>query len=316
MRFDDRFDALLHASLIAADTSTAATRYRLLDTVRRFALDRLRERGDLDMTYDRFADHVVQWTASLLSGSTASWRPELVAELLSVYDNIADALRWCNRHDSDGKRALLLCSALWGVLHQRHTDDIAVLARQTLERWPNDGGRVAANAVATLATAEYLTGQPQRAIELARGALGSLRSPTTASVTLRRVIGQSARALGDIPGALETFQEGAAVARELGMSAMAIELDVAQALVESDIGRVDLALGRLIEARRESAAIGSVIGHQRGLGLLGGGLRPPAHRRRCRPPGDRGCARPVAGDRLPDRDLRQPAVARLRPHHP
>ena len=258
-RFDERFDTLLHASLITADTSTVHTRYRLLDTVRRFALDQLARRDELHATYDRFADHVVQWARTTLAGSTTSWRPELVADLLASYDNIADALRWCNRHDTDGTRALLLCSVLWGVIHQRHTDDIACLARETLERWPADGSALAANATATLATAEYLTGQPERAIALATDALDSLASPTTASVTLRRVIGQSARALGDVAGSIAVFTEGAAVARRLGMMAMAIELDVAGGLVEADVGRAEEALHSIVEAGAEAASIGSVI---------------------------------------------------------
>jgi hypothetical protein len=113
------------------------------------------------------------------------------------------------------------------VLHQSHTDDIAILARQTLDRWPADGGTIAANAMATLATAEYLTGQPQRAIDLARDALASLRDPTTAAVTLRRVIGQSARAL--------------------------------ESLVEADVGDAEHAVDTLTRASAESAATGSVI---------------------------------------------------------
>jgi hypothetical protein len=216
--------------------------------VRRFALDRLAEHGELDFTYDRFADHVVQWSLATLSGSASSWRPELVAELLAGYDNIADALRWCNRHDEKSDRALLLCAVLWSVVHQRHTDDIVILARQTFERWPADGSALSANATATLATAEYLTGQPQVAIELASAALGSLTSPTTAAVTLRRVIGQASRALGDANGAIETFRDGAAVARDLGMTALAIELDVARSFVAADLGEVESALGQIVDA--------------------------------------------------------------------
>ena len=58
-RFDALLDELTYASLVTVDTSGPQTRYRLLETVRQFALDRLRRRGALEPTYDRFADHVV-----------------------------------------------------------------------------------------------------------------------------------------------------------------------------------------------------------------------------------------------------------------
>ena len=44
-RFDALVDELVHASLVVADTSGPSTRYRVLESVRRFALDRLEARG-------------------------------------------------------------------------------------------------------------------------------------------------------------------------------------------------------------------------------------------------------------------------------
>src|SRR4029079_1466312 len=40
-RFDALIDELVHASLVVADTSGSSTRYRLLESVRRFALEHL-----------------------------------------------------------------------------------------------------------------------------------------------------------------------------------------------------------------------------------------------------------------------------------
>ena len=75
-----------------------------------------------------------------------------------------------------------------------------MVGRQTIERWPFDGSSVAGAAVATVATAEYVSGEPERAIALAESTLSALASPSLAAVTLRRVLGQARRAVGDVHG--------------------------------------------------------------------------------------------------------------------
>ena len=138
-RFDALVDELVHASLVVADTSGPSTRYRVLESVRRFALDRLEERGGRDAAFDRFADQALQRARETLRGSTTAWRPELVRDMVRAYDDLAEALRWCNRHDTDPQRAWRLCASLWAVVHQGRADDVVMVGRQTIERWPFDG---------------------------------------------------------------------------------------------------------------------------------------------------------------------------------
>ncbi len=268
-RFDVLVDELVHASLVVADTSGRSTRYRVLESVRRFALDRLEERGGRDAVFDRFADQALQRARETLRGSTTAWRPEMVREMVRAYDDLAEALRWCNRHDTDPQRAWRLCASMWAVVHQGRADDVVMLGRQTIERWPFDESAVAGAAVATLATAEYVAGEPHRAIALAESTLSSLATPSLAVVTLRRVLGQARRAVGDVPGALAAFREGADVARQLDMPAMAIELDVAHAQVSADDGLIEEALQALRASVDESVRIGSVVNEAWARSCLG-----------------------------------------------
>jgi predicted ATPase len=258
-RFDALVDELVHASLVVADTSGPSTRYRLLESVRRFALDRLEEHGGRGLAFDHFADRVLQRSREILRGSTTAWRPELVREMVGTFDDLAEALRWCNRHDTHPQRAWRLCAAMWAVVHQGRADDVVILGRQTMQRWPLDGSSLAGAVIATVATAEYVTGDPHRAIALAESTLSSLAAPSLAAVTLRRVLGQARRAVGDVGGALAAFRDGAGVARDLGMPAMALELDVAYAQVSADDGHVEEALQALDASVDESIRIGSVI---------------------------------------------------------
>jgi hypothetical protein len=258
-QFDARLDELVNASLVSVDTSGPETRYRLLETVRRFALDQLGRRGELHAAYDRFVDHVIASSLQVLAGATTSWRPDLLRDLVSSYDNVAEALRWCNRHDTEPRRAHRLCSVFWTIVHQAHAEDIAVLVRATLARWPDSRSSAAAQAAAALATAEYVTGNPRIAVDLAERTLAELARPGLPTVTLQRVLGQARRALGDVAGALDAFRQGAVIGHELGMTAMALELEVAAAQVMADAGDVEVALGSLPDVIDRAVALGSAI---------------------------------------------------------
>jgi predicted ATPase len=255
---DADVDELVNASLVTTDTDGHETRYRLLDSVRRFALERLRRRDGTDAAYDRFVDHVLVSVQRTVSGTTEVWGPNVVRDLVALFDDIAEAMRWCLVHDQSPRRTSRLCSVLWVVVHQGHADDIAELARRTRERWPDDGSHGAAMVAAVLATAEYMTGHPDRALETASAAFSKVQAPGAATVCLQRVSGQARAALHDLAGAFVEFQRGAAVGHEIGLPALALELEVAAALVTADLGDVDGAARELRNVIERSEALGSV----------------------------------------------------------
>jgi hypothetical protein len=121
--------------------------------VRTLAVQRLREQGADDDARGRLAEHLVRAAAELFATGSQRWDPATFSRLLSLYDTIASTLRWCLDHDDDPTRSLLLCSVLWGVVHQGHTDEVSGLAEATIERWPDTSVPFAADAVATAATA-------------------------------------------------------------------------------------------------------------------------------------------------------------------
>ncbi len=258
-RFDALLDELTFASLVTVDTSGPETRYRLLETVRRFAVDRLRSRGAMEATYDRFADHVVASVREISRGVGRSWRPGLLRDLVAAFDDVAEALRWCTAHDDDPRRAYALCASLWGVVHQGRADDAAELARRTLARWPDRESPAAAQCVAALATAEYVTGHPQRALDLVMPILADPGPLGPASMTLRRVEGQARCALGDTEGSLAAFREGIRVGYELELPALAMELEITAAIVAADRGDLSSSVAALGEIVERAAAAGSVI---------------------------------------------------------
>jgi tetratricopeptide (TPR) repeat protein len=85
---------LVAKSLVVADTTSAGTRYRLLETIRAYALEKLNEAGETDAATQRhaayFCDLAEKSRRALSLMPTIAWRNEFLGEL----DNIRAALDW------------------------------------------------------------------------------------------------------------------------------------------------------------------------------------------------------------------------------
>lgn len=87
-------DSLVRKSLVVADHSTPHTRYRLFETIRQFAEDRLAESGALERTRDRHATYFAREAATRWeSWNGPGWR-DAVDWLDVELDNLRSGFRW------------------------------------------------------------------------------------------------------------------------------------------------------------------------------------------------------------------------------
>lgn len=256
----DRLDALVATSMVVADPSGDTTWYRVLDTLRSFARDRLDARGTHRDVELRFVDDLVERIGDVIRRGASSWSADALAELGALYGNVAAAVRWCLAHDDGPERAYVFTTALWGLVHQAHTEEVGDLAQQVLERWPDDTHPMRSDTTATAATCRYMLGDEDGAIALAEGALDEADRSPFAPVTLRRALAQAHRAAGRAETSIDWFVVMAAHARRLGLAALATEADAARAQVYADLGRVDEALELVCQAGDEARAAGSELG--------------------------------------------------------
>ncbi len=109
---------LVDASLVLAEEHAGRTRYRLLETVRQYAAERLAASGDLARLERAHARHflgVAQAAEPMLTGSNQrAWLDRLAAE----HDNLRRALDWFVG-ESDGQAALELTGALFRFWYLR-----------------------------------------------------------------------------------------------------------------------------------------------------------------------------------------------------
>jgi predicted ATPase/class 3 adenylate cyclase len=100
--------------LVAEDAADQEARFRLLETIRDYAQERLAESGEAGERYGRHRDWFVrlveQARPAFFSGPV---QPEWVVRLAADHDNLRAALRWAHE-DPDGADAeLTMASGLW-----------------------------------------------------------------------------------------------------------------------------------------------------------------------------------------------------------
>jgi predicted ATPase/DNA-binding winged helix-turn-helix (wHTH) protein len=107
----DVLDKLVERSLVVADTDSADARYRLLETTRAYALEKLAESGETEAIRGLHAQHFrVQ-----LDGAAQDWltlrEAEWHARYLPELDNVRAALDWAFGRNGDPAIGIGLCAA-------------------------------------------------------------------------------------------------------------------------------------------------------------------------------------------------------------
>jgi len=106
----DQLTLLVDKSLVVAENAGNATRYRLLETVRQYALEKLGESGEADAVRSRHCDYYTSMAALLDAPARTDYGQRLEQAEVEM-DNLRSALGW-NLETSDTERALSLASSL------------------------------------------------------------------------------------------------------------------------------------------------------------------------------------------------------------
>jgi predicted ATPase len=106
----DQLTLLVDKSLVVADDSTGRTRYRLLETVRQYALEKLSASGEADAVRARHRDHYTAMAATLDAPAGHDYE-QRVEQTETEIDNLRAAFVW-SRENSDIELALALASSL------------------------------------------------------------------------------------------------------------------------------------------------------------------------------------------------------------
>ncbi|MHA3020721.1 helix-turn-helix transcriptional regulator [Mycobacterium sp. BMJ-28] len=114
----DQLTLLIDKSLVVAENISARTRYRLLETVRQYAHERLSESDEADTIRTRHRNHYSAM-AALLEGAARADHELRLARAETEIDNLRAAFAWC-RENSDFELALQLVSSLQPLWQERN----------------------------------------------------------------------------------------------------------------------------------------------------------------------------------------------------
>ena len=106
----DLLTLLVDKSLVVAESTSGRTRYRLLETMRQYAQDKLDESGEADAVRSRHRDHYTAM-AALLDTPARVDHVRRLEQADTEIDNLRAAFAW-SRKNSDTELALQLASSL------------------------------------------------------------------------------------------------------------------------------------------------------------------------------------------------------------
>ena len=110
----DVLAALVDRSLLAVqEASQGSPRYRMLETIREFAAQRLAQTGEVDLIHTRHRDHYLALAEAaepeLLGPDEDRWRARLTVE----QDNLRAALTWSRDHRDAEAMARMVAALVW-----------------------------------------------------------------------------------------------------------------------------------------------------------------------------------------------------------
>jgi predicted ATPase/DNA-binding SARP family transcriptional activator len=208
----DLLTGLVDKSMVAATPGRAGTRYRMLETLRAYARERLQERGDDVAIARRHAAYITELAERAARGVQGPDEQAWVERTLPDRDNMRVAFDQVFA-DRNGEMALRLVTSLAEVLHLRVGYESAAWAEQALDIAPAEHPLLAA-AVGAAARGAWNRGDFARARKLAARAGGGVPDRGTARIAYPAdVVADVDLYEGDIDSALRHWEAEVVAAR-------------------------------------------------------------------------------------------------------
>ena len=109
----DLLTSLVDKSLVVAEAEQGQTRYRLLETVRQYARDRLAESGEAESVWEGHRNHFLAWAEEEAPKLTGAEQAFWLEALETEHDNLRQALAYCLEAAEGGEAGLRMGAALW-----------------------------------------------------------------------------------------------------------------------------------------------------------------------------------------------------------
>lgn len=109
----DLLSRLIDKSLVMVEHREAEARYRFLETIRQYGLNKLRESDEDDEVCARHLEWCLQLAGQAARAPSGAEQQNLFTVLENEHDNLRAALQWSLSEGHDAERGLELCVGLW-----------------------------------------------------------------------------------------------------------------------------------------------------------------------------------------------------------
>jgi tetratricopeptide (TPR) repeat protein len=174
----DVLTELVDQSLVQAEPEAGSSRYRMLDTVREFAMERLCEASEVEATREHHLEYFLAFAETMpgerlpASALQTGWYDRLSRD----HGNLASALDWALVARRDRERGLRLAHALrWYLTKRGRFEEGQRWLRPLLLDAPQIPTRLLAHTTCTVALFTWRQGGYERALSLTMSALRQFR---------------------------------------------------------------------------------------------------------------------------------------------
>jgi len=260
----DRIDALVEQSMILVEQKPdGVAHYRMLETLREYAGEKLTVLGEREAAQDRYIDWYVHCAEEAEKEKGTANQATTLNGIEQDHDNYRQALQLAGPEI----RALKIAASLYWFwyIHGHYTEGRTWLERVTADN-PDAPAQLLGRAIRGAGDLCWAQGNMEDARRLHLYNLPLLRAAGDhrgEMVTLNS-LGLVAFHQGDCVSAYEYYRQGVEIARSRNDSRVLAPILSNIAIALKDLGRIPEA----IEALREAEAINREIGDRRGLGLV------------------------------------------------
>jgi predicted ATPase len=254
----DVLDRLVERSLVTARTDGGVTRFGMLETLREYARDRLRDRGELESMLDLHADWYALLADRHARNVESDWTLEAFTEGIATFEEVRSAVAWSIEWDRSPLRAFRLVRPLWVMAHSRHAREIATMCEAALARWPTGGGELRQVALGSAAVAHFVSGDADAARARAAEAEQAEAEGAGPALLAHRAAALVAYAFdADPEAALARLERVIEVAQQTGVRTIEAEMSVLAAQAMAASGRREEAIELAESVRDRARRLGS-----------------------------------------------------------
>ena len=232
----EMLSSLLSKSLLRRETADGLPRLHMLETVREFGLERLRQSDEYDGYRQRHGDHFLALAETLAPDLLGRQQRRSVGRLLTETDNLRAALVWASEQPEPEATGRLLNALLW--------------------LWVPRGQFTEGSAWADRAVAQFAGAQPSRSLGLIYKVAGWLKMMS-----------------GDYPGALPLCLRAYEVFGQVGDEVEAARARMMYGITMAATGGAEEGIAQVMGALEQSQALDDRIGAAVTLIAIGEGAR-------------------------------------------